>query len=315
MSNEQQQAETVHTAELIPDASISLITKAEIDMQIATAHAFPRSNAKFLKDVMSLATVSPEIAESCVYALPRGGKFVEGPSVRLAEIVASCYGNLRTGSRVIYNDGKHVTAQGIVHDLEKNILHTEEVKRSILQNETKWNEATRKSERTGKMVPMNEDMQTVTGRAACSIAYRNAIFKVVPAALINDIYDKVKEIVKGTAETLVARRTKALDYFRGLGVKDEQIFDVLEIKGLEDIDLDKLQKLSAMRSALKNNEAKLDDMFPKPDAKKKADAATKATEDKLKEKPKPGNGARETLDKLKANIADLEKPQKNDADS
>lgn len=303
MSNEQK-TETAEVVEVIQDQAISLITKAEIDMQIATAHAFPRSVSKFIKDVMSLATVTPEIAESCIYALPRADKFVEGPSVRLAEMVASCYGNLRTGARVIFNDGKHVTAQGIVHDLEKNIMHTEEVKRSIQQNEWKLNPATNRREKTGKMVTMNEDMQTVTGRAACAIAYRNAIFKVIPAALIQDIYEKVKEISKGTAETLVARRNKAMEYFRGLGVKDDQIFAILEVKGIEDIDLDKLQKLSAMKSAIKNNEAKIEDMFPQPDSKKKADNANKATDDLLKKDTRPGQSAKDTTAKMDGQTGD-----------
>lgn len=303
MSTEKATAEVIDP---VMDTAISLITKAEIDTQIATAHAFPRSLTRFLNDVMTMATVSQEIAESCVYALPRGNKTLQGPSVRLAEMVASAYGNMRTGARVIYNDGKHVTAQGMVHDLEKNIMHTEEVKRSILQNEKKWNPETGKSENTGKMVPMNEDMQTVTGRAACAIAYRNAIFKVVPAALIQDIYEKVKEIAKGTAETLVARRTKAMDYFRGLGVKDAQLFEALQVKGIEDIDLDKLQILTGMKSAIKNNESTIESLFPKPDAKAKADAANKSTEQKLQEKPKAGDSVRKTLDKLKAGIADLE---------
>lgn len=286
---EQAEKPTIVETSLVPiDPAITLITKAEIDTQIATAHAFPRSIAKFIKDVMNLATVTPEIAESCIYALPRGGKFVEGPSVRLAEMVASAYGNLRTGARVIYNDGKHVTAQGITHDLEKNIMHTEEVKRSIMQHEWK------NGQKTGKMVTMNEDMQTVTGRAACAIAYRNSVFKVVPAALISDIIDKLKEISKGTLETLGSRRDKAMAYFKELGVKEAQVFDVLEVKGIEDIDLDKLTILRGMATALKNGEATVQGMFPPPDQKSKADSATKATEDKLNKK----NAAKSTTEKM-----------------
>lgn len=276
-TQEQKQPEAVN-AEVIVDAAISLITKAEIDMQIATAHAFPRSHSKFLRDVMSLATLTPEIAESCIYALPRGGKTLEGPSIRLAEMVASCYKNLRTGARVIYNDGKHVTAQGIVHDLEGNIMHTEEVRRSILQHEWK------NGAKTGRMVPMNEDMQTVTGRAACAIAYRNAIFKVVPAALIEDVIEKVKGIIRGTAESLEPRRKKALQYFVDLGIKPEAIFEALGVKGEEDIDLDKFTLLRGMASAHRNGEAQLESLFPPPDSKSKADAATKATEEKLAKK-------------------------------
>lgn len=279
MSDEKKETEAVQV-EQVMDAAISLITKAEIDMQIATARTFPRSLSKFIKEVMSMATINEEVAQSCAYALPRAGKTIEGPSVRLAEIVASAYGNLRTGARVIYNDGKVVTAQGIIHDLEKNILHTEEVQRRI-------------TDKHGKTY--SEDMQVVAGRAACAIAYRNGIFKVVPAALIQDIYDRVKEIARGSAETLISRRQKAMAYFQGLGVKDAQVFEVLEVRGLEDIDLDKLQLLSGMKAALKNGEATLDSLFPPPDAAAKAKAATKSTEDKLN---KTGNGAKDTADKM-----------------
>ena len=291
-----EQAEIVEVALVPIDPAISLITKAEIDTQIATARAFPRSIKKFMNDVMSMATVTTEVAESCVYALPRGGKVVEGPSVRLAEMVASAYGNLRTGARVVYNDGKHVTAQGITHDLEKNIMHTEEVKRSIMQHEWK------NGAKTGKMVTMNEDMQTVTGRAACAIAYRNSVFKVVPAALINDVIEQLKKTIKGTIETLAARRDKAMEYFKSLGVKDGQIFDALEVKGVEEIDLDKLVILRGMYTALKNGEATIEGMFPPPDAKSKADKAAKSTEEKLNKKNNTGNGAKDTAQQMGTDI-------------
>jgi hypothetical protein len=277
------------------EAAIALITKAEIDSLIFRAQQQPRSLKAFVNEALSMATLNEDIADSCAYALPRGNKTVEGPSVRLAEIIASSYGNLRTGSRVIYNDGKHITAQGVVHDLQKNILHTEEVQRSILQHE--WEpDPTRpgKNRKTGKMVLMNEDMQTITGRAACAIAYRNAIFKVVPAALIQDIYEKVKEIAKGTEQTLSARRLKAIQYFTALGIKEAQIFQVLEGKGIEDIDLDKFALLRGMASAHRNGEATLDGIFPPPAAKEKADAATKKAEDKLNKTNKTGNGAKDT---------------------
>lgn len=302
MTDEQKKNEDTETVVVqeIAESAISLITKAEIDMQIATAHAFPRSITKFIKDVMSLATVTPEIAESCVYALPRGDKTVEGPSVRLAEIVASSYGNLRTGARVIYNDGKHVTAQGITHDLEKNIMHTEEVKRSILQNE--WEPDPNrpgKKRKSGRMIPMNDDMQTVTGRAACAIAYRNSIFKVVPAALIQDVYERVKQIVRGDVETLGARRKKAIAYFTALGIKEKELFDVIGVAGEEEIDLDKFVLLRGMCSAHRNGEATLEGLFPPPE-KKKGDAV-KDSADKIKKK---GADMKAATDKIKE---DLEK--------
>jgi hypothetical protein len=234
------------TLQVVTPDSLYLITKAEVDMQISTAKAFPRSLREFLLKAMSMATLNEDIAASCSYALPREGKSLEGPSVRLAEIVASAYGNIRSGFRVVSNDGKKITAQGYCHDLETNNFVALEVSRRI----------TKKNGQT-----FSDDMQIVTGNAAGKIAYRNAVFTVVPAALVADIYERAKEVAKGTAETLIKRRDKALEYFRLLKVTDKQICEVLELKKVEDIDLDKLAILTGMRAAIKNGETTVQLLF------------------------------------------------------
>ena len=234
------------TLQVVTPDAFSLITKAEIDVQISTAKAFPRSLTMFIQKATSMATLTEEIAASCSYALPRGGKNLEGPSVRLAEIVCATYGNIRSGARVISNDGKTITAQGICHDLETNNCVTVEVQRTIL-------------DKNGR--PFKQDMQVVTGNAACAIAFRNAVFKVVPAALAQEIYDRAREVARGTAETLVVRRDKAIKYFRELGVKDAEICNVLGIIKIEDINLDHLQTLSGMRAAIKNGESTVKELF------------------------------------------------------
>lgn len=245
---------------VIPNAaqtSLFLITKAEIDTQIATAKAFPRSIKEFMDKAESIATVNEDVAASCNYALPRGGKTIEGPSVRFAEIIISAYGNTRSGARVIDNDGKTITAQGICHDLETNNCMTVEVKKSILQNEFI------NGQKTGRKIPMNEDMQVVVGNAACAIAFRNAVYKVIPAALVEGIYEKTKEVAKGKAETMVKRRDKALDYAKSLNISNEQICAVLGIKKVEDIDLDKLALFRGILTAIKNGESTVDEVFRK----------------------------------------------------
>ena len=143
------------TLQVVTPDAFSLITKAEIDVQISTAKAFPRSLTMFIQKATSMATLTEEIAASCSYALPRGGKNLEGPSVRLAEIVCATYGNIRSGARVISNDGKTITAQGICHDLETNNGVTVEVQRTIL-------------DKNGR--PFKQDMQVVTGNAASNEA-------------------------------------------------------------------------------------------------------------------------------------------------
>jgi hypothetical protein len=280
---------------------LATIVGAEIDAQIATAKNFPRSLTQFLKRALTLATISQEVAESCEYGLPRANKIIKGPSVRLAEIIVSSYGNVRAGTRVVQNNGRQIVAQAVCHDLETNVAITIEVTRSIMQHEKVWDNAQRKYINTGRMVPMNEDMQTLAGNAAASIALRNAIFRVVPKAAWWQVYTEAQTVARGSAATLPDRRTKAMEWFKGKGIKEEQIFRLLDVKGVDDIDLEKLSTLSSIKAAVSNNEASLANIFPNDEPANRVNKATKATEDKLN---KTGNGAKDTASKM---AGDLEK--------
>lgn len=266
MEQEEMKIEVVQSLD-----TLGTLVKAEIDMQIATAKAYPRSITAFLKKCESLATVTAGVAESCSYALPRSvfnettnkweKKILTGPSVRFAEIVVSSYGNIRAGARAISNDGRFVTCQGVCHDLETNTFISVEVKRKI-------------TNKLGKT--FSEDMQVVTTNAGCAIAFRNAVFKVIPAAIANEAYEKTIEVAKGTAETLPARREKALKFFRDKGVTDQQIAETLSIENVNDIDLEQLQILSGMKASFVNQEFTLDELFPKEEKDPKANGKGKA---------------------------------------
>jgi hypothetical protein len=223
-----------------------LLTKAEIDVQISTAKTFPRDLQRCIQNTEFLATSSQEIAENCIYILPRGGKSIEGPSVRLAEIVASQFGNLNSGARIIGNDGKTITAQGICHDLETNNRITVEVRRKI----------TDKNGRT-----YSEDMQVIAGNAAMAIAFRNAIFKVIPAAFTNPIFEKCKQIAKGTDASLSKRRDAAFSWFHTKEITAEMIFEHFDVRNKEEINIEMLSMLSGYKSAVVNDSADIKEIF------------------------------------------------------
>ena len=87
---------------LVPVSLAATLTKAELDQQIATAHNWPRSPARARDMMISLATLDKEMAEECIYSIPRGGKQIRGPSIRYAEIVLSAWGNVRCAARVTH---------------------------------------------------------------------------------------------------------------------------------------------------------------------------------------------------------------------
>lgn len=232
-------------------ASMSMVqhlAKAEIDLQIATAHAYPRSLSKINKNVLSLVTLSTSAAEKCTYALPRGGKPITGPSIRLAEIVASQWGNSRIGARVVHVDRKemYVEAEGIFHDLETNTATTARVRRRI-------------SDRNGRL--FNDDMILVTGNAACSIAKRNAILGGVPEAIWGEAYDAALRTVRGDMKTLPERRDETFKAMAAFGLSPDQLYAILGVAGEKDFGLDQIGTLRSTYAALKNGETTVEELL------------------------------------------------------
>lgn len=225
------------------------LARAEVDQQIATARALPRQPARVMQAILGLATLDERTAEECIYALPRGGKPIKGPSIRLAEIIASQWGNCRIGARLVHVDRfeKFVEAEGVFHDLETNAATTARVRRRIV-------------DKSGKV--FNDDMIVITGNAAASIAKRNAILGAVPKAVWRKAYDAVESVIAGDATTLVVRREKAMKAFAAFGVSPERVCEAIGVAGVDDIGLDHMPLLIGAHSALKNNEATVEDLFP-----------------------------------------------------
>lgn len=263
MKNEEQEVSVMQISNV---ETLTALTKGEIDSQIATAKQYPRVLANVLNNIETLATMDEEVAGSCFYSLRRKEKdgttkIIEGASVRMAEIVASSWGNLRTQVRILANDGKTITAQGICHDLETNTAISVEVKRRI-------------TDKNGKTY--NEDLQILTGNAACAIALRNAVFKVVPAALIKKTIDKAKKVSLGESMTLETSREKMMQYFKTIGVDEKQILDYLSITKVDEIDIDMVVELRGLATAIKDGTTTIKEAFePKVDEKKKKEVVKK----------------------------------------
>lgn len=237
----------VQEVQLVPEEGMAaMISRSEIEQQISTARRFPRSLKRFRDEAIQMVTLSQSIAEQCVYALPRDGKTIEGPSARFAEIVASAWGNNRAGARVIDDKGEFITAQGVFHDLERNVAITYEVQRRIV-------------DRQGRR--FKADMIGVTANAACSIALRNAVLKGVPKAFWEDMYVEARKVIMGDIKTLANRRADALAHFQRFGVSADQVCAKLDVAGVEDIGLEHLVLLRGIVTAIKEGDTTPEDAF------------------------------------------------------
>jgi hypothetical protein len=246
---------------LTDTAGLSAIVRAEIDVQITTARLYPRSLKRVMNNITTLATMDETTAEECLYALVRGGKKkpgqtdsnnkpIEGPSIRLAEIAAQCYGNCRIEARVVQvnRTEKYVEAVGIFHDLETNMASSATVRRRISTRENRI---------------FSDDMIIVTGNAACSIAKRNAILAGIPRGVYRAAYLAARDVVAGTASAISVNRDKAIKAFAAYGVTPEQIFEKLSVEDETDISREHIVTLRGMFSTIKNGESSVEEMFGK----------------------------------------------------
>lgn len=233
---------------LVEQALAVDLAGVEIDRAIATAHKYPRTMDKVVSRIQTMATYNQESAESCVYSLPRGGKPIIGASIGFANIVLQSWGNCRAASQIVFVDTKQkvVIAQGAFMDLETNAQSVTPVNRRIVDSK-------------GRLY--NDDMIIVTGMAAASIARRNAILNGVPRGIWFPIWQQALELVRGTIETFVERKEKALKAFAQFGVKPEQVILSLGLKGELDLTLEHIPHLRGMYAALRDGSETVETMF------------------------------------------------------
>lgn len=232
---------------VIPDSNaLQVLARSEIDCQVATANQYPRSVKAFLDEAITLATLDTDTALSCFYAYSRGGKKIAGPGIRVAEMAASAYRNLRAEARIVEIGEKTIVAKGTCIDLEKNVAMSSEVSRKIC-------------DKNGKR--FSEDMITMTANATSKIALRNAIFSVIPKAFINKIYEAARATALGNADSMEKKRKNCIDVFKAMHVEEKTLLSYLGLAHVEDIELSDLDVLLSIWRSVKAGETTVEKAF------------------------------------------------------
>ncbi len=229
---------------------VDAVERANVDSQVATAKRYPRDIRRSIDNSVVMATMNQETAQSCSYALPRGGRPITGPSVHLAKIIVSNWGNMRTEAKVVQITDKQVISRGTCWDLETNVASAFEVRRSIIG-------------KNGQR--FSDDMITVTGNAANSIAYRNAVFAVIPKAITDRIYYAAQKFITGDlsdSDKLLKVRTGILNNFKNnYGITEEEVVKMCGKQTVNQIGADEISMLMGTIQALKDGDTTIDELM------------------------------------------------------
>jgi len=226
--------------------AMEAIQRAEASMAIHTAKQYPRDTAIALRNATQLVTFSKEAAEATHYCLPRGGKMITGPSIRLAEALASSWGNLRIQTVVKEIGEEAVVVCAMGHDLESNTAISVDVRRRI-------------TDKRGHRY--NEDMITVTCNAAASIAYRNVVLRLIPQAVWQSVYNAALKKFRDGDEPIETRRKRALSWFADRGISSKQILQKLGLAKEDDIVKDHIVTLQGIKNAIVDGDITMSTAF------------------------------------------------------
>lgn len=253
MENNLQSLDAYEVTQVQHDQNIiqlDTIERANVDSQIATAKQYPRDLRRAINNSIAMATLDVPTAQSCGYALPRGGKPITGPSVHLAKLIVSNYGNIRAEAKVVQITDKQVISRGTCWDLENNVATAFEVRRSIVG-------------RSGQR--FSDDMITVTGNAANAIAYRNAVFSVIPKAITDKVYQAAQHTITGDLsdeDKIIARRKKCIDFFKDeFGISEQEVVMLCGKQTVNQIKANEIALLLGITQSLTDGDTTVDDLM------------------------------------------------------
>lgn len=185
---------------------------AEAQGQMIIAKRFPRDPNAAYNDLMSVCKI-PAMAEVAFYSLPRGNNVVAGPSIRLAEEIARCWGNIEYGHRELSRSQGKSEVEVYAWDKETNT-------RSIRQLTVMHTIDTKQGPR-----PLR-DQKEIDDRISnvASKQVRGRILALMPKWLVVMATDECQKTLAGNnAEPLIARVRKALPRFAEYGVTQKMI--------------------------------------------------------------------------------------------
>lgn len=234
---------------------------AEAQGKLVIAKRFPRDEVQSYAKAME-ACQRPTMAAKAFYSFPRGGQTVEGPTIRFAEELARCWGNIDYGIKELSQDDGKSEMQAYAWDLETNA--------QSVQNFTNPHQR----EQGKKMVTITSQRDIYENNANMATRrLRSRILAILPAWFVEDAIAECKKTLAGQNDTpLIDRVKKMVVQFAKLGVTQEMIEKRLKRK-VDTMTSDDFVEYVGIYNAVKGGESKISDWF---DAQKEANDLTEA---------------------------------------
>ena len=228
---------------------------AEAQGKLVIAKRFPRDEVEAYAKAIE-ACQRPTMAAKAFYSFPRGGQTVEGPTIRFAEELARCWGNIDYGIKELSQDDGKSEMQAYAWDLETNA--------QSVQNFTNphQREKTDKKTKTVTMEALKSQRDIYENNANMATRrLRSRILAILPSWFVEDAIEECKKTLAGRNDTpLIDRVKKMVVAFAKIGVTQEQIEKRLK-KKIDTMNADDFVEYTGIYNAIKQGESKIAEWF------------------------------------------------------
>lgn len=206
----------------------------EVQAAMVIAKRFPRDQYAAYERIIN-ACKRPTLAEGALYAYPRGGTTVTGPSIRLAEAVAQAWGNLQFGIRELSQSDGESEVEAFAWDVETN---TRQVKVFKVRHQRKARGSIQ------NLTDPRDVYELVANQGARRL--RACILGVIPGDVIESAVRQCEKTMQGnTDKPLEDRIRDMVVYFKELGVTKDMLEQRLghKIEATIDVELVNMKKI------------------------------------------------------------------------
>ena len=221
---------------------------AEVQSAIILAKKFPRNQKEAFDRIMN-SCQRVGLANEAVYTYARGGSSISGPSIRLAEAIAQCWGNLSFGIQELDQRNGESTVKAFCWDMESNtkqekvfqVPHTRYTKQGTTQ-----------------LKDPRDIYEAVANQGARRL--RACILGVIPGDVIDAAVEECEKTQKAKADVSPEAVNKLVTAFAAFGVSKEQIEARIQ-RRIDAIQPGQIIGMRKIYNSLKDGMSKPEDYF------------------------------------------------------
>lgn len=243
---------------------------AQVEGQIVLSKRFPRDLVVVSEKVKN-ACSRLKFAEEAIYSYPRGKTQVEGPSIRTAEMLSQCMGNMEYGIREVENKAGYSVLEAYCWDFESNIR--------VVKEFTIKHVRFTKERGNVNLTDQRDVYEHIANMGARRV--RSCILSLIPQDIEQEAIEQINKTLAGQSEIPLPDRVKKMvaAFKKDCSVIQKQIEERLG-KKVDAITEQELIQLRKIYKSLVDGMSKPEDWFEKKQPKSKLEKTVQDDQEK-----------------------------------